>query len=411
MGLLAQRWEQRNDPGWLNRDDGDDGHSPLAVAGVRVNRSTALGLTTVWRCWDLISSAIAMAPRDVIVKVGGKSFPEFAPPDWLATPDPTDPTMTADAHFGQVALSLIADGNFFTHVYPHVLDPQVLTVLDPGRVDVKPGPTYVIKDELGHVIRTVGPEEMLHGWWIKPAGARRGIAPLDAMRVAFGAALATQEQAARFFGQGASLSFGVEVPGPMDRQKKDEMRENLRKKYAGLQNSHAIGVLTHGAKFVTGLTPTPEQAQFLATREFGVEDLSRPYGVPAAMANSTQPGAASFASTDNYDKWFKEHGVQPRASTIESQYRRLLQLPPGLTPPASIQFKFNLDVTLRSSLTARYQSYGEGIQKGFLTPNEARALEDLQAIDGGDELYMQQQMVPITKLGQVSAAPFGSNQP
>lgn len=412
MGLIARRLEEvRESLGEFIADDESMYSGRMTSAGVRVNRQAALSLTTVWRCVDLLASAVAQSPRDIVIKVGGQSFPEFRNvPAWLDQPDPNDPSMTGNDHFMQVALSLLFDGNFFTLVLPHVLDPQVVTALDPGRVTVKPGPRYEIRDVYGHVTSTVGPSQMLHGTWLRPAGSPRGISPLEAMRLSFGAAIATQDHAARFFGQGASLSFGVEVPGVLTPDQKDDFGKSLRKRYGGLNNSHAIGILTNGAKFVTGLAPTPEQAQFLGTREFEVEDLCRPYGVPPAMAGSTAPGAASFASTDNYDKWFKERGVQPLAERIEEQYDRLVQVPDTIADPsADAEFKFNLDNVYRVSLLSRYQAYGEGVRGGFLKPKEARSKEDLPPLADGsdDQLFMQSQMVPIGSLGVIppGAAP------
>lgn len=403
MGLLAQRWDTRNRADWLNDDDADS-YGPRSAAGTRVNRTTALALPAVFRCWDLLSSAVAMAPRDVVVKLGGQSFPEFRAPAWVSLPNPNNPNYTGNDYFQGVALSILAAGEFFTYVVPDVTYPLGLTLMDPALIDVRgtiSEPLYDIRDRSGRVVKTVGPSQMLHGTWMRMPGGLRGISPLEALRTAFGAALATQEHAARFFGQGTSLSFGVEVPGQLPKEKQDEMRANLRRKYAGLNNSHAIGVLTNGAKFVTGLAPTPEQAQFLASREFSVEDVCRIYGVPAAMAGSTQPGAASFASTDNYDKWFAQRAVQPLAERIEAQHDRLLALPSGLTSDnASIQFKFNLSSIERSTLLTRYQAFGEGVQKGFLTPNEVRALEDKPPVAGGDDLFMQQQMVGLSANSQ-----------
>ena len=405
MGVLAERWETtRNRADWL-ADDDTMFEGPISKAGVRVNRVSALGLTTIWRCWDLLSSAVAQSPRDVLLKVGGQTFPEFSPPLWLTMPTPDDPTYTANDYFAQVALSLLADGNYFTRVIPYVLDPQALILLDPALVDVRKGPLFDIKNNQGQVIETVGPMEMLHGTWLRMPGALRGISPLEAMRQAFGAALATQEHAARFFGQGASLSFGVEMPGPMDEQKKIDMRDSLKRKYAGLSNSHAIGILTNGARFVTGLAPTPEQAQFLSSREFAVEDMCRPYGVPAAMAGSTQPGAASYAAVEAYRDEFRASGVQPLAVRIETQHERLLSLPIGIDPPAKVQFRFNLDAIARTNLLNRYQAHAAGVQGGFLAPNEARKHEDLPPLDGGDELYMQRQMVPLPDLGTSAPIP------
>src|SRR6476619_4241607 len=116
MGLIAERWNERFDRGaWIADDDMYEG--PVSSAGVRVSRSSALSLTAVFRCWDLLSSAVAQSPRDVVLKVGGKSFPEFSPPRWLSQPN-GDPTLTGNDYFSMVALSLLADGNFFTLVLP-----------------------------------------------------------------------------------------------------------------------------------------------------------------------------------------------------------------------------------------------------------------------------------------------------
>lgn len=397
MGLLARRLtEERSVATWL-ADDDDDG--PRTPSGVRVNMRSALGLTTVWRCVDLLSSTISQAPKDVIVKIGGQSFPEYRNrPDWLSLPNPTDPSQTINDHMSQVALSLLIDGNFFTEAIPNIFLPEALIVHDPTRVDVRSGPLYDIKDANGRVVRTLNPAQMLHGAWIKTAGMLRGIAPLEALRRSIGNSIAAEEHAGRFFGQGASLAFGVEVPGQLTPEQKTNLADQLKTKYAGLKNSHAIGVLTAGAKFVPGLAPTPEQAQMLQTRKFSVEEIARPYGIPPGMVGSQEPGASSYASAEVYHQEFRDYAVLPLARRIEVQYERLLEVPPNVSAGASVQFRFNLDHIARTNLLARYQAHGEGVQKGFLTPNEARGLEDLGPLAGGDNLYMQQQMVPITRL-------------
>jgi HK97 family phage portal protein len=403
MGLIAQRVaaavdEIRSAADFL-RDDDDDG--PMTTAGVSVSARAALGLTTVWRCVDLLSSAVAMAPKDVIVKVGGESFREFTKPSWLSMPNPSDPTYTADDYFAQVALSLLIDGNYFVHAFPYVWDAQRLTVLDPRRVRVVSGPRYEILDATGKVTNTLTPMQMLHGTWLRPAGELRGISPLEAMKRAVGAAIATEDFAARFFGQGASLSFGVEVPYQMDDTKLGNLRKSLRAKYVGLRNSHAIGVLADGGKFVTGLAPTPEQAQMLASQKWHVEDLCRPYGVPPSLVGSQEPGASSYNSSSVHDMQFKERGVLPLAVRIERQHSRLVAVPSTITDPtATAQFKFNLDGIARVDLLTRSQAYKELVFAGIMQPSEGRALEDLPPAPGADRLFMQSQMVPIDQLGQ-----------
>ncbi|MFZ9979560.1 MAG: phage portal protein [Opitutales bacterium] len=404
MGLIAQRLaefsETRNDPGWLTRDDGEETGSSSS-SGVRVTRNSAMSLTTVWRCVDLLTSTVAQAPRDVIVKIGSRSFPEYANrPGWLSSPNPADPTFTISDYFAQIAASVLFDGNYFVWVYPNVVAPQMLTPIDPARVTVKKGPLYELKDEQGKTITTLTPMEMLHGTWLRLPGQLRGISPLEALRRSIGAAIAAEDFGARFFGQGAAMSFGVEVPTQLTPEQKAELSQALRKRHQGLVNSHAIGVLTAGAKFVTGLAPTPEQAQMLATRKFSVEDLCRPFGVPPGMVGSQEAGASSYASAEAYADAFRKYAVLPLARRIEAQHDRLLELPAGITDPsASMQFRFNLDWIVRADILQRYQAHAAGVTGGFLTPNEPRAMEDLPPLPGGDRLYMQQQMVPIAQLG------------
>ena len=401
MGLIADRWAAastvRSASDWLNDDD-DDG--PSTPSGVRVTRSTALSLTTIYRCWDLLSSAVSMAPFDITIKTGGKSFPEYAKPRWLSMPNPDDPNYDGSDYFGQCALSTLADGNYFSAIFPYVLDPQVVILLDPGRVTVKLGPRYEVRDAAGKLMMTLDPMQMLHGWWIRPPGELRGISPLEALRRGIGSAVAAEEHASRFFGQGASLSFGVEVPYQMDNVKQSDLRASLKAKYLGRRNSHAIGVLTDGAKFVSGLAPSPEQAQMLETRKFSVEDLCRPYGVPPSMAGSQEPGAASYASAAVWDMQFKQRAVQPLATRIERRHDRLLMVPVAINDPnASVQGKFNLDAIARADLLTRYQAHEIAIRSGFSTPDEERALEDKAPMSGGDRLYMQSQMMPVEMLG------------
>jgi len=406
MGILARRLEStRRAAEWLTADDGPDYGAPTP-AGVEVTRTSALGLTTIWRCVDLITHAVSLAPTEVVVKIGPSSFVEYDRPGWLSLPDPTQPNYMIGDYFADLTASTLLDGNYFVDVYPHVLEPIVLTPLDPRRVVVKPGGRYDICDERGHVVaadRTA--DTILHGWWLRLPGMLRGISPLEALRRGIASAIAAEEFAGRFFGQGAALAFGVEVPGAMTPEQKEDLRDDLKTKYQGLRKSHAIAILGGGAKFVPGLAPTPEQAQMLATRKFSVEDLCRPYGIPPGMAGSQEPGASSYASRYVDRAQFRDDAVLKFTSKLERQHSRLLQMPASITDQrATISMRFNLDWIARTDLLARYQAHSEGVRGGFITPNEARAYEDKPPIEGGDHLYMQQQMVPVEQLGSGAAA-------
>ncbi len=406
MGLLAQRLaaaEARSVADWLNDDDDDGARTP---SGVRVGIASALTVPTVLRCVDILASSVAGSPRDVVIKVGSRTFPEYRNvPRWIDEPDPSDPTLTGDDYIYSLIASIVLEGNYFVSAFPNVLDPQALTVLDPARVRMPDGTSdFEILDERGQVDRVVGPFEMLHRRMFTWPGQRRGISILEKMRRTIGGAIAADDFASRYFGQGAALSFGVEVPGTLTDEQKDSLRESLKQKHQGTRNSHAVGVLTAGAKFVGGLGPTPEQAQMLETRKFSVEEIARVFGVPPYMVGSQEPGASSYASTETAQKTFAERTVLPLVQRIEGQHNRLLTdfVP---VPGGKAQFKLNMDHLLRADLLARFQAYETGIRSGVLKPDEARDKENLAPVPGGDRVYMQAQMTPIVMLGREPEPP------
>lgn len=409
MGILSRLPDETRDAGnWLTDDDDDGGR--VTPAGIRVDWRVAATHPVVSRCIDLLASSVAGAPKDIIVRVGRRSFPEFTTPAWLAAPrGALDPTYTAEDYFMQVAISLLTDGNYFTHVFPNVLNPRVLTVLPPHNVTVKPGPLYEVRDAAGRVVNTYDAMSMLHGTWLRFPGELRGVGPLDSLRRGVGTAIAVEEYAGRFFGQGASLSFGVEVPGALTKEQKEELGKSLRKKYQGPGNSHAIGILTGGAKFVANLAPSPEQAQMLATQKDLREYLCTPFGVPPGMAGATGAGE-SYAASEVDDDQFKERAVLPLAQRIERQHNRLVQVPAGISDPnASAQFRFNLDNIARVNLLTRAQAYRELVTAGVMQPAEARDKEDMPPVDGADQLFMQGQMRPISQIIAPQPPPAGQS--
>jgi HK97 family phage portal protein len=406
MGIIrtALAGEARSVADWLVNDDTGDG-GRMTSAGVIVGRREALGLTTYWRCVDLITHAVSGSPASMAVRIGDRVYPEFANvPQWIALPNPADPNYTLADHFAEQTLASLIEGNYFTSVLPSVWEPLVLTAHDPDRVRVRPGPWYDLLDASGKVIITLGPDQMLHGWWMKIPGQLRGIAPLEVHRRGLGGAVAADEFGTRFFGQGAALSFGVEIPGEMTPDQKKDLRDGLKKEHTGIGQAHAIGILTRGGKFVTGLAPTPEQSQMLATRKFSVEDIARIFGVPPGMAGSQEPGASSYASAVEWRRQFRWDVVAKFTDKLRRSYGRLLSVPDSVTAPGAVaELRFDLDWIDRADELSRYQAYEVGVRGGFTTPDEVRGREGKAPRPGGDKLYMQAQMTPVELLGQAPA--------
>lgn len=401
LGRLGGALEPRyGDPAWLTRDDSD---APLTGSGVRVTTTNAMRLSTVWACVRLLSNTIATLPTEIIVQLGATRFPEFQKPSWLTNPNPADPSMTPTEYFAQLTTSLLLEGNFFVYCPYTVMDPSVLIVLNPAAVTIKRSgennlvPTYEVRGDTGQVTLTTDAMHMLHGVWMRLPGSLRGLSPIDAARQGIGSGLAAEDFAGRYFGHGSALSFGVEVPGALNEPQKAQLRDALRESYAGLARSHSVGVLTGGAKFITGLGVTNEQAQFLETRKFTVEDIAgRIYGVPPHMVGSQEPGASSYSSVEQRSLEFRTYSLLALVRRIEDPHQRLVEPPAAFRGRgATATFRINVDGLARADLKSRYEAYSVGTQGGILKPNEARALEDLPPVPGGDVTYMQAQYLPL----------------
>lgn len=372
------------------------------VSGQRVSATSSTRVTVVLRCVKLLTDVISTLSKDVVISIGGQRFTEFQRPQWLTSPTPADPSITDVEHFSQVVGAMALEGDSFTFVPDgiHPLDGIVgrgyLEVLDPRHVNVRRGPLYDILDQYGRVVETVGPDRMLHISWYRPAGRLRGLSPIEEARQAVGLALGTEEFAARFFGQGATMALGVEVPGALTSAQRDDLREGLEGLYSGTRNAHRIGVVTGGAKLVTGLGVNNDQAQFLESRKFSVEDIARLFGVPPHLVGSQEPGASSYSSVEQRSLEFAKFNIAPWVSRIAAQYSRLVSVPERLEGTgATARFAMDLRSLERADIKTRYEAYSLAVGGPWLEPNVPRALEDLPPIAGGDSIHVQSQMVPL----------------
>jgi len=133
---------------------------------------------------------------------------------------------------------------------------------------------------------------------LKTAGGLRGLSPLDMARQAIGLGLVEEKFGAKFFGRGQTMSGVIQLPAasaPASREHIELMRETWEAQHSGSDNAHRPGILTGGAVW-QGITITPEDAQFLESRSFQVEDIAtRFFGVPAHLVGLNEK-QTSFGS-------------------------------------------------------------------------------------------------------------------
>lgn len=351
--------------------------SSVGPSGQSVTPESALTLSAVWASTRLLTNTVATLPMAAYRRVNGQRVP-IARPAWLDAPLPRDPNYTRTVLMTQVMTSLLMDGNAFILTAPNTLDPQALYVLNPRHVDIKGGldtePRFVVRTDNGMV--EFGPAEVLHIPYITLPGERRGYDPIKAYRLAVGHGLAVEEFGSKFFGEGATMSGVIEVPGPAPAQEViDQLRTDFKARNSGRRNSHAVGILTGGMKF-TPLSIAPDNAQFIETARWTAEQVAMVFGVPPHMIGLTEANSA-YASVEQKATEFVEFSVRPYLERIEAGFTRLMGEPSAFV-------KFNIDGLLRGDQKTRYEAYNAGIDGGYLVFNDIRRLEDLPPLPDGD---------------------------
>ena len=200
---------------------------------------------------------------------------------------------------------------------------------------------------------------------------------------------AAEEFGATFFGNGANMGGVLST----DQVLTDKARTNLRSSWhgsnGGMTNAQKTSILEQGLKYQAISVP-PDQAQFLATRQFSITDIARWFSVPPHKIADLE--RATFSNIEQQDLNFVKQAILPWCVNIEQELNRKLLRE---TEKGNYFFKKNLDALLRADIKTRYEVYKTGIQNAILSPNEVRGLEEKNPYKGGDSYWMQTNTAPV----------------
>lgn len=341
-------------------------------------------LSAVFAAWRLLTDAVGTLPVDFLDSRGATRTPAEVPRWWNFGPNTQVPDQIT--YLVQVKLSLLIAGNAYIAT-PRGSDgePTQLVPLDPSLVTPRRTPQGIGYEALGH---TYTAADVLHIPGMVLPGDIVGMSPLCYARHAIESGLSAQDYGRNFFDNASVPPAVINVPptagtapnqGKTDVERAREIAKAWHDTHGGSSNAGKIGVLIGGASLSTVAIP-PEDAQWLESRQFGVQEIARFYGVPPHLLADSSNSTSWGSGLAEQNLAFGQFSLRPSISRIEAGHNRLT---------ASIgrpwwRMKLNLDAVLRASLKDRYSAYQAGLSSGFLTVNEVRALEDLPPIDGGD---------------------------
>lgn len=387
-----------------------------SASGKYVSERSAMQMTAVYGCVRILSEAVASLPLQFYRynKEGGKEKAVDHPLYFLLHDEP-NPEMTSYVFRETLMTHLLLWGNAYAQIVRNGKG-EVM-----GLYPLMPDKMKVDRDENGHLYyeytvyedddvagrkgtdkagRTVrlSPYDVLHVPGLGFDGLV-GYSPIAMAKNAIGLAIATEEYGSKFFANGAAPSGVLEHPGTIKDPQK--VREAWQAAYGGSGNSNKIAVLEEGMKY-TPISISPEQAQFLETRKFQIDEIARIFRVPPHMIGDLEK--SSFNNIEQQSLEFVKYTLDPWVCRWEQTLAKALLT---LDEKKTYFFKFNVDGLLRGDYQSRMNGYATARQNGWMNANDIRELENMDRIpadQGGDLYLVNGNMLPLNKAGSFYGA-------
>jgi len=250
--------------------------------------------------------------------------------------------------------------------------------LDPNRVRIDRGPDkrlrYTAWDDTGRAV-VLAARDVLHLHGLGFDGVT-GYSVAHLAREGIGAALAAERSGAALFGNGA-VGLGVlETPGELGLDAAQRLRESWEEAYRGSSKHHKTAILEQGLTWKPTAIPNKD-AQWIEAREFGVSELARWLRIPPHKIGMLKD--ATFSNIEEQSREYVTDSLQPWLVRWEQEIAR------KLLPIKSDLFAEHLvDGLLRGDTEARFNAYRTAILAGWMSRNEARAIENLNPVEGLD---------------------------
>lgn len=375
----------------------DAGYSFLfgrTTSGKPVNERTAMQTTAVYACVRILAEAVASLPLHVYEYQddGGKKLVHDHPLYYLLHDEP-NPEMTSFVFRETLMSHLLIWGNAYAQIirdgagrvlglYPLLPDKMDVQRDDRGNIYY----VYSRNSDENPMFKEYGDirlkaEDVLHIPGLGFDGLI-GYSPIAMAKNAVGMTLACEEYGASFFANGANPGGVLEHPGVLKDPSK--VRESWNSVYRGVNNAHKIAVLEEGMKYQQIGIP-PEEAQFLETRKFQINEIARLYRIPPHMVGDLDK--SSFSNIEQQSLEFVKYTLDPWVIRWEQSLQRSLLLP---GEKGKYFIKLNVDGLLRGDYQSRMNGYAVGRQNGWFSANDIREMENMNPIsdEQGGNLYL-----------------------
>lgn len=361
---------------------------------VPVTIDTALQLSSVWACTRLITESVSSLPLNIYRKLpdGSREIDKTHPLHKLFN-GKMNSWQTRQEFMETLTYQLVLMGNSYASIernsrdeiisiYPLMTQQMEVELLNSG------GIAFQYQTETSTKIYS---QKSI--WHNKLFGnGIIGLSPLEYARISLGIGQAAEKATSKVYKNGGKPSGAVLIDRLLTEKQRAEVRNNFIELTEGTEGR--LFTLEAGMKFQP-ISLSPQDIELLASRRFQIEDIARFFGVPSVLINDTAATTAWGSGIQQIVQGFYKLGLRPYLERYEAAMNAQL-----LTPAERLEYdiEFDFNALLRPDQAERMESNKIAIMSAQMTPNEARALEGKKPKEGGDSLYMQEQMTTLSVL-------------
>ena len=347
-----------------------------------VNAATAQSVSAVYACVAAVSETVASLPLILFRRKGDDRERASDHPLYRVLHDQANPHMTALELRELMQAQVLLRGNSFARIvtgwdgqvrelWPLPVDTSVLRLPD-GKL------AYEYSDKAGKRVRLLS-DEVLHLKHRVGDDAVLGVSPIAAAREVVQLAISEREHGNTLFTNGTRLSGVLKMPGRLKDTQRTSLKESWRSQYAGGANAGGVPVLEEGMEYQP-ISMTLEDAEWIAARQFSVEEVCRLFRVPPTIVGDLRHG--NYSNSVELARQFVTLTLRRHLLMWEQGIASKLLTEAG----RRIYFaEHQVEGLLRGDSVNRAAFYSSGISDGWLMRSEARKLENLKVIDGIDD--------------------------
>ena len=408
MGWFRSLFRSRDKPKVEDRTAGGSYTFMLggSTSGKPVTERSAMQMTAVYSCVRILAEAVAGLPLHLYRYKGDGGGKEKATdhPLYYLLHDEPNPEMSSFVFRETLMTHLLLWGNAYAQIirngkgevvalYPLMANKMTVDRDESGKIIYKYQHASEEADTMANTIVTLQPKDVLHVPGLGFDGLV-GYSPIAMAKNAIGMAIACEEYGAKFFANGAAPSGVLEHPGVI--KDPSRVRDAWQSQFGGSSNANKVAVLEEGMKY-TPISIAPEQAQFLETRKFQINEIARIFRVPPHMVGDLEK--SSFSNIEQQSLEFVKYTLEPWLVRWEQSLARGLF---SIDEKPCMFFKFNVEGLLRGDYKSRMEGYATARQNGWMSANDIRELENLEKVpaeQGGDLYLVNGNMLPLSMAG------------